>query len=53
MTLTKYHKNFGGVFQGEEDFKECYLAADVEALLADPAAIAAVLVERAKQKGMP
>lgn len=28
--LKKYIKNFGGVFQGEEDFKPCYLAADVE-----------------------
>jgi len=35
MTLTKYVKNFGLPFQGQEDFRECYIAADVEAVLTD------------------
>ena len=31
--LKVYIKNFGGPFQGEEDFKECYLAAEIDPLL--------------------
>lgn len=31
--MKKYVKNFGSPFQGEEDFKPCYLAADVERVL--------------------
>ena len=34
MTLTKYVKNFGLPFLGQEDFRECYLAADVDARIA-------------------
>jgi hypothetical protein len=45
MTLTRYTKNFGGVFQGEEDFKPCYLAADVEAVLKECRALAAHVVK--------
>ena len=34
-TLEKHIKNFGGVFQGQEDFKACYLASDVDLLLTE------------------
>lgn len=33
-TVRRYVKNFGGIWQGEEDFKDCYLASDADAALA-------------------
>lgn len=33
LALNTYSKNFGGIFQGEEDFQPVYKKADVEAWL--------------------
>lgn len=35
MTLTKFIKNFGLPFLGQEDFRECYLATDVDARIVE------------------
>jgi hypothetical protein len=38
--LTRYVKNFGGPFQGEENFQPCYLIADVEEVVKDARVLA-------------